>query len=976
MDRNLKGKRIALIGENRYEWVISYLAVTCGGMIIAPLDKALPDKEIASLIKRSEVDAVIYEKKHEDLFKKLKNDKSINLNLLICMDIEDDNKEVISFQKLLDKGKKLIKEKNKEYDKIKIDSNAMSIMLFTSGTTSTAKIVMLSQNNILSNLYAYQTHFKINQNDILLSFLPIHHTFECSITILYGFYSGATVAFCDGLRYIQSNLKEYGVSIFVAVPLVLETMYKKITKAIADQGKTKLINTMTKISNALLKVHIDIRKLLFKQIIDNFGGKLRMVLYGAASLDKDTIIGLNNFGINSIQGYGLTETSPVLTAEAENKHKPGSIGYPLDNVEIKIDNPDEDGVGEILAKGPNIMLGYYNDEKKTKEAFKDGWFKTGDFGYIDNEGFIFITGRKNDIIVLRNGKNVYPQELEFLISKLPYVSECMVFARNESNTDTAIVAKIVYNKDVMEHDYPDTKKEDYEKIIWKDVKEINKNLPTYKHIKKVIVTDEPMIKTTTQKVKRNEEIKKTEKELQKNEITESTSIKDDVKSDSKEETSLIKVDNKKTKIKGSYITGIIGALIGGLIGAIPWILVYIYGNLMIAVLAILIAGGEYFGYKLFRGKITKKLPIIITLLSIVIVSATSLVIIPALLLHTNGLDVNANMLQILYQDSEFNTAIFKDTIIAVIFAILGTSVINANIKKSLNSNNINTKKENIEDAKKEAIDKIKPIFIKYNATSKSHTIEKLEISAELSENNINKELFKLLKTLKIVQKEKGRYYYIEENEDKEIDEKIKNKKKISKESLIAIIVAIISVISIIVVIVTGQIQKNKTTEVSDGVVSFEINSSWNEFYNYFSSGWNYYKYISNLLAAETNTIEEGGDDYSQVPAMLNVSYYKIDTENYDSIEDINNEMVEYINSLEDIEELNQEFFTTKNGYDAIKYSLNRTADYEEYEYVYYILNGDMMASIDIYTFQVEDKKEIENVGDNIANSFKWIETAE
>ena len=465
LDMGFKGKRVALIGENRYEWVISYLAVTCGGMVIAPLDKALPDKEITSLIKRSEVDAVIYEKKHQELFEKLKADEEINLNTLICIDKENDVKsddankktensksktdgintklsdETISFESLLEKGRKLIKEKSKLYDEITIDANSMSIMLFTSGTTSAAKIVMLSQDNILSNLYAYQTHFKINQDDTLLSFLPIHHTFECSITILYGFYSGATIAFCDGLRYIQANLKEYEVSIFVAVPLVLETMYKKIMKAIADQGKTKLINTMTKISNGLLKVHIDIRKIVFKQIIDNFGGKLRMVLYGAASLDKDTIIGLNNFGINSIQGYGLTETSPVLTAEAENKHKPGSIGYPLDNVEIKIDNPDKEGVGEILAKGPNIMLGYYKDEKKTKEAFKDGWFKTGDYGYIDDEGFIFITGRKNDIIVLRNGKNVYPQELEFLISKLPYVAECMVFARNESNTDTAIVAK-------------------------------------------------------------------------------------------------------------------------------------------------------------------------------------------------------------------------------------------------------------------------------------------------------------------------------------------------------------------------------------------------------------------------------------------------------------------------------------------------------------------------------------------------------
>lgn len=511
----LKGKKIALIGENRYEWCISYFAVTCGGMVIAPMDKTLPNKEISTLIKRSEVDAVIYEKKHQELFEKLKNDENVNLNRLICIDKDEDNTEAMDFNGLLEKGRELVKEKSSLYDDVEIDSNAMSIMLFTSGTTSASKIVMLSQNNICSNVYALQTHFKMLEEDTLLSFLPIHHTFESTITMIFGFFSGATVAFCDGLRYIQANLKEYEVSIFVAVPLVLETMYKKILKAIDDQGKTKLINTMTKISNALLKVHIDIRKIVFKQIIDNFGGKLRIVLYGAAALDKDTIIGFNNFGINSIQGYGLTETSPVLISETETKHRPGSIGVPLDNVEIKIDEPDKDGVGEILAKGPNIMLGYYNDEKKTKEAFKDGWFRTGDFGYIDDDGYIFITGRKNDIIVLRNGKNVYPQELELLISKLSYVAENMVYSREESKTDTALVAKIVYNKEVMEKDYPDKKESDYEKIIWKDIKEINKNLPIYKHIKKIIVTDEPMVKTTTQKVKRYEEIKKTEKKLQK-----------------------------------------------------------------------------------------------------------------------------------------------------------------------------------------------------------------------------------------------------------------------------------------------------------------------------------------------------------------------------------------------------------------------------------------------------------------------------
>lgn len=507
LNANFSSNRVAVIGTNRYEWIVSYFAVTCSGKVIAPMDKALPEEEIRSLIKRSEVEVAIFDKKYLEIFKKIKHEFFSKLKTLICMDDIDDP-DVISFNKLLQDGRVLVSNGNTKFDEVKIDENAMAIMLFTSGTTDKAKIVMLSQNNICSNIYAYQNHFIMLPSDTLLSFLPIHHTFESSITIIYGFYCGARVAFCDGIRHIADNLKEYEVSIFVAVPLLLDTMYKKIQNGIASQGKTNLINKLTKFSNSLQKHHIDIRRKLFKSILDKFGGKLRIILYGAASLDKDTIIGFKNFGIDSIQGYGLTETSPVLVAESETKHCPGSAGYPLDNVEIKIYEPDKDGVGEVLAKGPNIMLGYYKDEKKTKEAFVDGWFRTGDYGYIDNNGFLFITGRKNDIIVLKNGKNVYPQEIEFLINKLPYVAECMVFSRDQSKTDTMLVAKIVYDPQAISETFPGAKKEDYETLIWNDIKEINQTLPNFKHIKKIIITDEPMSKTTTQKIKRYEEIKK------------------------------------------------------------------------------------------------------------------------------------------------------------------------------------------------------------------------------------------------------------------------------------------------------------------------------------------------------------------------------------------------------------------------------------------------------------------------------------
>ena len=384
----------------------------------------------------------------------------------------------------------------------------MSIMLFTSGTTNTPKAVMLSQKNICSNIWAVATLVKIYPNDTLLSFLPIHHTFECTITFLYGLYSGATVAFCDGLKHIAKNLAEYKVSVFVAVPLVLETMYKKIQKAIEEKGKTKLMNKMSKISNALLKCKIDLRKVFFKQVRDNFGGHLRVVFYGAAPMSKDTIIGFNNLGIDLIQGYGLTETSPVISAETDKEKRPGSIGLVLPNLEVKIANKNKEGIGEITAKGPSIMLGYYENEEETKKVLKNGWFSTGDYGYMDEDGFLYITGRKKDVIVLKNGENVYPQEIEELINKIPYIKESIVYQRGQSKTDTMLCAKIVYDEETIKQTFGEKTEEEYKEEIWKKIKEINKNLPLFKHIKKIEITTEELEKTTTQKVKRYKELQK------------------------------------------------------------------------------------------------------------------------------------------------------------------------------------------------------------------------------------------------------------------------------------------------------------------------------------------------------------------------------------------------------------------------------------------------------------------------------------
>ena len=507
LNLNLEGKRIALIGNNRYEWCTSYLAVTTGNMIVVPLDKALPEKEIETLIARSEPEAIIFDEKYSDIMLKIKQTNQ-NVKHLICMD-EQTNSEIQNFSKLLEKGKELIQQGNAQYEKINIDSNQLSIMLFTSGTTNLPKAVMLSQKNICSNISALATWVKIYPTDTLLSFLPIHHTFECTITFLFGLYSGAAVAFCEGLKYIAQNLKDYQVSIFVAVPLVLETMYKKIQKAIDDSGKRKVINMLGAISKGLLKLHIDLRKVLFKPVLKQFDEHLRVVFYGAAPMDKNTILGYNELGIDLVQGYGLTESSPVIAAETDKEKRPGSVGLALDNLEVKIDNPDKDGVGELLARGPSIMLGYYQNEEATKKALdEDGWLHTGDYAYIDDDGFIFITGRQSDIIVLRNGKNIYPQEIEFLINKLPYVKESIVYARNKTKTDTLLCAKIVYDLEAIKEKYGQKTEKEYKELIWKDIKEINKELPIFKHVKEIFITTEELEKTTTQKVKRYAEIKK------------------------------------------------------------------------------------------------------------------------------------------------------------------------------------------------------------------------------------------------------------------------------------------------------------------------------------------------------------------------------------------------------------------------------------------------------------------------------------
>ena len=500
----LEGKRIAIIGKNKYEWALSYFSILNGVGIAVPLDKGLPPEEIKSLLQRSKAEAIIFDKDYAQTIKEISAENHL-LKECICMD-DSLSAEFKTISTLIKNGESLVLSGDTKYENHIIVPNELATIIFTSGTTSMSKAVMLSNYNIASNIYNMDMCEKILSTDVNMAFLPFHHTFGSTGLLLF-LSHGATNVFCDGLRHIQENLKEYHVTVFVCVPLLLEAMYKKINTQIEKQKKTRIIKFAKIISNFLLKFKIDIRRKIFKQILDNLGGELRFVISGASAIDKKVAKGFNDFGILTIQGYGLTETSPVLAAENEKSIRYGSVGLPLPEMEIKIDHPNEDGIGEIIAKSPSLMLGYYEMPEETNAVIKNSWFHTGDLGFIDKDGYIFITGRQKNVIVLKNGKNIYPEEIELLINNLPYVSESMVFGMPKDD-DLVVSVKIVYNKDYINQKYPNISEQELRDIIWKDVKNINSNLTNYKHIKNLIITDEPMIKTTTQKVKRFEEIKK------------------------------------------------------------------------------------------------------------------------------------------------------------------------------------------------------------------------------------------------------------------------------------------------------------------------------------------------------------------------------------------------------------------------------------------------------------------------------------
>ena len=505
-EKGFQGKRIAVIGKNRYEWALAHLSNLLGGNVSVPLDKDLQYDELENSLIRSKAECIIFDEKLTEKMQEIKEKNKTQLKEYICMgEIEGFE----SIKELINKGKELLEEGKNDYLTAQIDENAMNILLFTSGTTSKSKAVMISQKNIASNIYAMQCVEDIRDTDTNIAFLPFHHIFGSTGMIMM-LASGVKTVFPDGLRYIKQNLNEYKVTLFVGVPLLVEAIYKTIMKEIEKQGKTKLIKTAMKISNFLLKFNIDIRRKLFKQVIDALGGELRFVISGGAPADPEISKGFNNLGIKTVQGYGLTETSPVIAAEDDKYMKNGSVGRQMINDTIEIANKDENGIGEIRVKGPNVMLGYYEMPEETSEVLKDGWFYTGDLGYIDKDGFLFITGRNKNMIVLKNGKKVFPEELETLVNRIELVEECFVFGLPDENdkNDVKLSVKIVYSKEVVEEKYKGKSEDELFKIIWDEIKKLNTTFPRYKHIQNMILSSEELIKTTTKKIKRQEEMKR------------------------------------------------------------------------------------------------------------------------------------------------------------------------------------------------------------------------------------------------------------------------------------------------------------------------------------------------------------------------------------------------------------------------------------------------------------------------------------
>ena len=512
---NLKDKRVIIIGETQYGWYTSYMAMLCGVGIAVPTDRELPTNELENIVRRSKASAIIYSPKKEEDIKKIK-EKVPEVEYFIEMKSDKKLEEKdVGLQYLIDLGKSIIKSGDNSFEKIEIDPEEFKILFFTSGTTSNSKGVMLNNRNLAENINAVSAYVKLYPIDMLFSVLPLHHCYESTIGFLLPMATGASVAICEGLRYIVPNLQEAKPTAILTVPLLVESLYKKINEKIVKSKKDKIVNTMISVTNALKGAGIDIKKKVFKEIYDNLGGNLRIIVSAAAPIDKKVGSWLEDIGISFLQGYGLTETAPISALTPEYKPCVGSAGKAIVQADIKVKDPNENGEGELLIKTPTLMMGYYEDEEETKKVIdEEGYFNSGDIGYIDEDGYIFITGRSKNVIVTQNGKNIYPEEIEMLLDKVDEIKESMVYGKKPEATskkeekELIITARVIPDYEKIEELHGKLSEKEIYDVIWKNVKEVNKKLTSYKAIKSLEIKEGEFEKTSTMKIKRYKELNK------------------------------------------------------------------------------------------------------------------------------------------------------------------------------------------------------------------------------------------------------------------------------------------------------------------------------------------------------------------------------------------------------------------------------------------------------------------------------------
>lgn len=497
-DMGIRNSHIAILGENSYEWVISYLAAVNGCGVAVPIDKDLSGEEIEGILRCSDVDVLICSKTCTAAAQVALHRLGRPVFFIVTgMEGQPCEDGAMTFERLMRRGRELSEKGYDEFQHCRLEPDEMRVILNTSGTTGHSKGVMLSQRNIISVILAGIRSIKTLSRT--LSVLPIHHTFECHCCILIGIYAGITTCFNDSLKYLQDNLVIFRPDMLAVVPLFLETMWRKINDALKKENKEELFHAMVRLSNRLRRRGIDVRRILFRRILRQFGGNLRIIMSGGAPLRPELVDAYDEIGILILNGYGITECSPLVTVSRNRYYARDAVGVVIPCCEVKVDNPDKGGNGEILVRGDNVMLGYYKDPEETARAMEGGWFHTGDIGQLDESGFLHITGRKKNTIILSNGENVQPEELEFcLTTKIPYIKEVVVCAMPDERGNEQISAIVVLDGDRMDS----FGIKDAENQLRHDIRAINKALPTYKQIGCIRIKKEDFEKTTTKKIKR------------------------------------------------------------------------------------------------------------------------------------------------------------------------------------------------------------------------------------------------------------------------------------------------------------------------------------------------------------------------------------------------------------------------------------------------------------------------------------------